>query len=136
MNRYSGVDNALHRVVYEQNANTTPIWEEGQPFPGTLNEDQRNIVLGSGEAYYFFLNAFGRDSYDAGGCLHAHGEQRPDDQLPERQLERRDHELLQRCYRRRRRRARVGPRLHAVHVRPDLPVAVGGAERGVLGYLG
>ncbi len=69
MNRYSGVDNALHRVVYEQNANTTPIWEEGQPFPGTLNEDQRNIVLGSGEAYYFFLNAFGRDSYDAAGAF-------------------------------------------------------------------
>ncbi|HEV2951515.1 MAG TPA: hypothetical protein VGZ51_05390, partial [Actinomycetota bacterium] len=40
MNRYSGVDSALHRVLYEGNANTTPIWEEGQAFPGALNQDQ------------------------------------------------------------------------------------------------
>jgi Zn-dependent metalloprotease/Ca2+-binding RTX toxin-like protein len=69
MNRYSGVDNALHRVVYERSAATPPIWEEGQAFPGSLNQDQQNIVLGSGEAYYLFLNAFGRDSYDAAGAF-------------------------------------------------------------------
>ena len=37
---------------------------------------------------------------------------------------------------RRRRRARVGPRLHRVHPRPDLPVAAGRAQRVVLGHLG
>ena len=37
----------------------------------------------------------------------------PDDQLPERELERDHDELLQRRHVRRRRRARVGPRLHA-----------------------
>jgi Zn-dependent metalloprotease len=68
LNRYSGVTDALHRVLYEASATTPPIWEEGQPFPGTLNQDQQNIVLGSGEAYHFFNNAFGRDSYDANGA--------------------------------------------------------------------
>ena len=68
LNRYSGVDDALHRVLYEASPSTPPIWEEGQAFPGALNQDQQNIVLASGDAYYFFLNAFGRDSYDAAGA--------------------------------------------------------------------
>jgi Zn-dependent metalloprotease len=69
LNRYSGIDNALHRVLYEASATTPPIWEEGQAFPGALNEDQQNIVLASGESYHFFNNAFGRDSYDANGAF-------------------------------------------------------------------
>jgi Zn-dependent metalloprotease len=68
INRYSLVDNALHRVLYEQNANTTPIWEEGDAFPGTLNQDQQNIVSFSGDSYHFFNNAFGVDSYDGAGA--------------------------------------------------------------------
>ncbi len=68
INRYSLVDNALHRVLYEQNANTTPIWEEGDDFPGTLNQDQQNIVSFSGDSYHFFNNAFGVDSYDGAGA--------------------------------------------------------------------
>ena len=59
----------------------------------------------------------------------ADGQQRPGHRLPERQLERRDHQLLRRRLLRRRRGARVGPRLHRVHLRPDLPVAVGCAQR-------
>ena len=47
-----------------------------------------------------------------------------------------DHELLQRRHLRRRRRARVGSRVHAVHARPDLPVAAGSAQRVLLGHLG
>jgi trimeric autotransporter adhesin len=68
INRYSMVDNALHRVLYEQSAATPPIWEEGDTFPGALNQDQQNIVNFSGQAYYFFFGAFGRDSYDAAGA--------------------------------------------------------------------
>ncbi|HEY7659829.1 MAG TPA: M4 family metallopeptidase [Actinomycetota bacterium] len=67
LNRYSTVDNALFRVLYEESANTTPIWEEGDAFPGALNEDQQNIVNFSGQSYYHFLNAFGMDSYDGLG---------------------------------------------------------------------
>jgi Zn-dependent metalloprotease len=68
INRYSMVDNALYRVLYESNPNTKPIWEEGKRFPGRLNQDQQNIVNFSGDAYRFFFNSFGRDSYDALGA--------------------------------------------------------------------
>ncbi|HEX5861909.1 MAG TPA: M4 family metallopeptidase [Nocardioides sp.] len=69
VNRYSMMHGGLDRHVFEQQF--TPdaeVWAEGDPFPGTLNVDQQNIVLGSGESYWFFANAFGRDSYDANGA--------------------------------------------------------------------
>jgi len=70
VNRYSMVDDALHRVVYERtHTPAAKVWEEGDPFPGALNVDQQNIVRGSGEAYWFFSNVFGRDSYDAAGHI-------------------------------------------------------------------
>ena len=67
VNRISLVHDALHRIVYEQNT-SNKVWEEGDPFPGSLNADQQNIVNFSGQAYYHFFNAFGRDSYDAAGA--------------------------------------------------------------------
>jgi Zn-dependent metalloprotease len=69
LNRYSTVHDALHRVLYEMDETTPPIWEEGDPFPGTLNQDQQNIVNASGHSYYHFFNAFGRDSYDGAGAF-------------------------------------------------------------------
>lgn len=69
LNRWSQVVDALHRVLYEMSAATPPVWEEGDPFPGTLNQDQQNIVNASGHAYWHFFNAFGRDSYDAAGAF-------------------------------------------------------------------
>jgi Zn-dependent metalloprotease len=69
VNRYSIMDEGLDRHVFEQQFTPeTEVWAEGDPFPGTLNVDQQNIVLGSGEAYWFFANAFGRDSYDGNGA--------------------------------------------------------------------
>ncbi len=44
------------------------MWVEGDPFPGTLNEDQQNLVTSAGESYWLFKNAFGRDSYDGAGA--------------------------------------------------------------------
>ena len=68
LNRYSVMDDALRRHVFEQRFGPAEeVWAEGDPFPGALNVDQRRIVLGSGEAYWLFRNAFGRDSYDARG---------------------------------------------------------------------
>ena len=38
VNRYSMIDNALHRELYEGSfAPANLVWEEGDPFPGTLN---------------------------------------------------------------------------------------------------
>ncbi len=69
LNRYSMVHDGLEREIYEQAyTEANKVFDEGDgDDPATLNEDQRNIHDGSGEAYYFFLNAFGRDSYDAAG---------------------------------------------------------------------
>jgi trimeric autotransporter adhesin len=66
VNRYSGIGGALFRRLFEQNT-SNQVWQEGDPFPGTLNIDQENIVRFSGHSYYHFFNAFGRDSYDALG---------------------------------------------------------------------
>ncbi len=68
LNRYSMIHDALERELYEVSPDTTPVWEEGDPFPGALNEEQQNLVLGTGESYQFFLNSFGRDSYDDAGA--------------------------------------------------------------------
>jgi len=73
VNRYSMTDNALDRALYEthydpNNPATNRVWDEGQAFPGSLNQDQQNLVISSGESYWFFRNAFGRDSYDANGA--------------------------------------------------------------------
>jgi hypothetical protein len=67
VNRISQVEDALFRRVFEQNTGNQ-VWQEGDAFPGTLNQDQQNIVNFSGQAYYHFYNAFGRDSYDAAGA--------------------------------------------------------------------
>ena len=69
LNRYSESPHAIHRVLYEQNPNTDPIWEERDPFPGSLNADQQNLVIFSGHSYYHFFNAFGRDSYDGAAAF-------------------------------------------------------------------
>ncbi|KRF20751.1 M4 family metallopeptidase [Nocardioides sp. Soil796] len=68
VNRYSMVHDGLERHVYEQSyAPASQVWQEGDPYPGSLNEDQKNIVDATGEAYWFFRNGFNRDSYDAAG---------------------------------------------------------------------
>jgi Zn-dependent metalloprotease len=82
VNRYSMTDQALDRELREAfiNDNGTPdddtddfvdfttVWVEGDPFPGALNQDQQNLVVSSGESYWFFKNAFNRDSYDGNGA--------------------------------------------------------------------
>ncbi|MEJ2599716.1 MAG: M4 family metallopeptidase [Anaerolineales bacterium] len=67
VNRISLVEDALFRRLYEISTDNQ-IWQEGDPFPGSLNQDQQNIVNYSGDAYYHFFNAFGRDSYNGAGA--------------------------------------------------------------------
>ena len=69
LNRWSMIAHALDRELHEESYDPeTPEWKEGEPFPGTLDEDQQNEVLGTGEAYWMFMNTFGRDSYDGRGA--------------------------------------------------------------------
>jgi Zn-dependent metalloprotease len=69
VNRYSMVHDALERHIYEKTySEATKVFDEGNgDDPDSLNEDQRNIYEGSGEAYWFFRNTWGRDSYDGEG---------------------------------------------------------------------
>lgn len=67
INHIAATDQALFRILYEQNTGNQ-VWQEGDPFPGALNADQQNIVNFSGQSYNFFKNAFGRDSYNAAGA--------------------------------------------------------------------
>lgn len=72
VNRYSMMAHALDREVYEADGGEDPdefqlVWSEGDPFPGGLNQAQRDLVEGTGESYWLFANTFGRDSFDGAG---------------------------------------------------------------------
>ena len=74
VNRYSMLHSGLNRELYEATGTAqapvlTRVWKEGDPFPGGLNPDQQNLVNSSGESYWLFRNAFGRDSYDGAGAI-------------------------------------------------------------------
>ncbi len=70
VNRYSMITDAIDRVLFEadENRDLTMVWEEGDPLPGDLNADQESMVRSTGDAYWFFANAFGRDSFDGQGA--------------------------------------------------------------------
>jgi hypothetical protein len=68
VNRYSMIAHDLSRELHEESIGDTPVWKEGDAFPGTLDQDQQNEVEGTGEAYWLFKNSFGRDSYDGKGA--------------------------------------------------------------------
>ena len=68
VNRYSMIAHDLDRELHEESIGETPVWKEGDAFPGGLDADQRSEVQGTGEAYWLFKNSFGRDSYDGKGA--------------------------------------------------------------------
>ena len=73
VNRYSVVHDALYRELYEASLGrrgqlkTKLVWKDGDPYPGTLNGVQNNLVVDAGNVYWFFNNTWGRDSYDGQG---------------------------------------------------------------------
>ena len=83
LNRWSMMAHALDRELYEAHVNNAgtpdlpdddfvdglndPRWSEGDAFPGTLNQDQQNEVLGTAESYWMFRNTFGYDAWDGNG---------------------------------------------------------------------
>ncbi|WP_370288163.1 M4 family metallopeptidase [Nocardioides sp.] len=67
VNRFSMIAHALDRELHEESIGDTPVWKEGDAFPGGLDTDQASEVAGTGEAYWLFKNTFGRDSYDGKG---------------------------------------------------------------------
>ncbi|MBM0127776.1 M4 family metallopeptidase [Pimelobacter simplex] len=67
VNRYSMIAHALDRELHEGSIEDPVVWKEGDSFPGSLDDDQKSEVQGTGEAYWFFMNSFGRDSWDGAG---------------------------------------------------------------------
>ncbi|MCB0636480.1 MAG: M4 family metallopeptidase [Lewinella sp.] len=67
VDRLPGSCSALDRRVYQGDTGTQ-VWQEGDPVPGSLNTYEENLVNIGAETYYFFWNAFGRDSYDGIGA--------------------------------------------------------------------
>lgn len=65
VNRYSVHPEALNRTLFQ--GSSTVVWREGDPLPGTLTAEQERVVRSTGDAYWFFKNAFGRDSFDNAG---------------------------------------------------------------------
>ncbi|KRF34246.1 M4 family metallopeptidase [Nocardioides sp. Soil805] len=86
VNRYSDVHEALDRALFTtdydpatgEGGTPSPVWFEGDPFPGTLDQDQQNLVNSTGESYSLFFNTFGVDSYDDAGSTMITLHNRPD----------------------------------------------------------
>ncbi len=65
INRYSTMPGLIDRQLINV---SSEVWNEGDPLPGSLNSEQQRILNATGDTYWFFENAFGRDSYDEGGA--------------------------------------------------------------------
>ena len=68
VNRYSMMADAIDRELYEADPASTPVWVEGDTFPGALSPDQQNLVTSAGDSYWLYATTFGRDSYDGLGA--------------------------------------------------------------------
>jgi hypothetical protein len=68
VHRIAGIHEALSRRVYLGSLGSMLQWTEGDPLPAA-DPDVTNLVVFTGNAYRFYLNAFGRDSYDGAGSV-------------------------------------------------------------------
>ncbi len=135
--KISGTPDTINRRAYDgegqpapgPNYPDSPFWVEGDAFPtGTVEAD--NMILASKETYDLFKNGFGsqlirRRRRDHGFDLQSRR------QLPERIVERLLHLVLPGHHDGRRHRPRMDARVHRVHGRPDLRLAVGRAQRSL-----
>jgi len=61
--QFTGMAHAIDRVLYDGNT-SNQIWQEGDAYPGTLDQFEQNALEASEHTYNFFNNAFGFVSYD------------------------------------------------------------------------
>ena len=142
------VDNALDRELYEEARTRRPVWEEGDDLDADCTLPDAGDATTSSTSTSgtwcsrpvsptgCFKNAFNRDSYDDNGATMKTVNNDPGIACPNANWNGADDQLLRRRHLRRRGRARVGPRLHRVHLGRHLPVAVGRAQRVLLRHLG
>ncbi len=61
--QFTGMAHILDRELYEANTSNL-IWQEGDAFPGVLDQWQQNELVAAEHTYNFFSNAFSYVSYD------------------------------------------------------------------------
>ncbi|SEQ80616.1 M4 family metallopeptidase [Neolewinella agarilytica] len=55
----------LHRELYKTNSTRfNLLWQEGDTFPGSIDEDGQEVIRATGEIYNLFYRTFGRKGYD------------------------------------------------------------------------
>lgn len=75
VDQITGIHDALNRRAFDAegaahpgpNYENNPFWVEGNSLP-TTSVEADNMIYASAETYSFFINAFGRDSFDASGA--------------------------------------------------------------------
>ncbi|TXF91512.1 T9SS type A sorting domain-containing protein [Neolewinella aurantiaca] len=56
---------SLNRSLFHRNtASYNIVWQEGDPFPGSLNDEDQEMLLATAETYNLFARTFSRNSYD------------------------------------------------------------------------
>ncbi|MTB49852.1 M4 family metallopeptidase [Lewinella sp. W8] len=58
----------VRRLFHRTPSRVNLIWEEGQPFPGILAQEDQEALLATEETYALFWRTFGRNSYDGNGA--------------------------------------------------------------------
>ncbi len=68
VNRWSMITDSLERELYTVDDDSlVGLWNEGDPLPGSLDQNQQNLLDSAAETWAMFDNTFGRDSFDAAG---------------------------------------------------------------------
>ena len=63
VDQYTGMAHFIDRVLFEETT-SNQVWKEGDAFPGTLDQWQRNEMVAAAHTYNLFKNTFGYISYD------------------------------------------------------------------------
>ncbi|RKE92318.1 M4 family metallopeptidase [Ichthyenterobacterium magnum] len=66
--QFTGIAHALSRELYE-NDTSNLIWQEGNQFPGALDQWQQNEIEASAHMYNLFNNTFNYASYDGADAI-------------------------------------------------------------------
>ena len=63
VDQYTGMAHLIDRVLFEETT-SNQVWQEGDAFPGSLDQWQQNEIAAAGHTYNLFKNAFNYLSYD------------------------------------------------------------------------
>ncbi|MEM6769809.1 MAG: M4 family metallopeptidase, partial [Bacteroidota bacterium] len=59
--------NLQRQLHHRSTASANIVWREGDPFPGTLNAEDQEMIAATEETYNLYYRSFGRDGHDGAG---------------------------------------------------------------------